>query len=120
MRNRLQSLSYHHRAPRGAQTLELQDHDLSQSRRLNQLSHQGAPQGFWSFKTGLLLRETVLPVLNLLVFFQSLIELGEGNYPKLAHSSIPHREQNYFSSLQSSCPIKVGKKKLRVTFKVHS
>ena len=41
--SRLQTLSCQHRARHGTQTHELWDHDLSQSRMLNQLSHPGAP-----------------------------------------------------------------------------
>ena len=41
--SRLQALSYQPRAPCGAQTQEPWDHDLSRSRRLNPLSHSGAP-----------------------------------------------------------------------------
>ena len=44
IRSRLQAPSCRHRAPRGAQTHELRDHDLSQSRMLNRLSHPGAPR----------------------------------------------------------------------------
>ena len=42
--SRLQALSCQHRAPRGAPTHELGDHDLSGSQRLNRLSHPGAPR----------------------------------------------------------------------------
>ena len=41
--NRLQALSCQHRARRGARTHGPRDHDLSQSRPLNRLSHPGAP-----------------------------------------------------------------------------
>ena len=41
--SRLQALSCQHRAPCGAWTHELRDHDLSRSRTLNRLSHPGAP-----------------------------------------------------------------------------
>ena len=44
--NRLQALSCQHRAQRGAQTHGPQDHDLSQSRPLNRLSHPGAPHSY--------------------------------------------------------------------------
>ena len=40
---RLQSLNCQHRARCGAQTHELWDHDLSQGRTLNRLSHPGTP-----------------------------------------------------------------------------
>ena len=43
IQSRLQALSCQHRDRRGAQTHKLQDHDLSQSRTLNQLSHPGTP-----------------------------------------------------------------------------
>ena len=43
IRSRLQALSCQHRARCRARTHELQDHDLSQSKTLNQLSHPGAP-----------------------------------------------------------------------------
>ena len=42
IRSRLQALSCQHRARRGARAHRLRDHDLSQSRMLNQLSHPGA------------------------------------------------------------------------------
>ena len=42
--SRLHALSCQHRARRGARTREPRDHDLSQSRTLNRLSHSGAPQ----------------------------------------------------------------------------
>lgn len=38
--------------------------------------------------------------------------MGEGKYPTPAHSSFRHRNENYCSSLQSFCSIKVGGKKL--------
>ena len=41
--SRLQALSCQHRARRGAQTHEPQDHDLSWSQTLNWLSHPGCP-----------------------------------------------------------------------------
>ena len=44
IRSRLQALSCQHRAWHGARTHEPWDHDLSQSRMLNQLSHPGAPR----------------------------------------------------------------------------
>ena len=40
----IQALSCQHRAGSGAQTHGLRDHDLSQSRTLNQLSHPGVPK----------------------------------------------------------------------------
>ena len=43
IRSRLQAPSCQHRAQRGAQTREPQDHDLSRSRPLNRPSHPGAP-----------------------------------------------------------------------------
>ena len=43
IRSRLQALSCQHRARRGARTHRPQNHDLSQSQPLNQLSHPGAP-----------------------------------------------------------------------------
>ena len=43
IRSRFQALSCQHRAPCGARTHQLQDHDLSQSQTLNLLSHPGAP-----------------------------------------------------------------------------
>ena len=43
IRSRLQAPSRQHRARRGARTHKLRDHDLSQSRMPNQLSHPGAP-----------------------------------------------------------------------------
>ena len=43
--NRLQALSCQHRAQRGARTHRPWDHDLSRSRKPNQLSHPGAPRG---------------------------------------------------------------------------
>ena len=42
--NRLQALSCQHRARCGARTREPRDHDLSQSRTLNWLSHPDAPR----------------------------------------------------------------------------
>ena len=42
-KDRLQTLSWQHQAQCGAQTHELRDHDLSQSRMCNRLSHPGAP-----------------------------------------------------------------------------
>ena len=45
--NRLQALSCQHRARRGAWTHGPRDHDLSQSRPLNRLSHPGAPKDFF-------------------------------------------------------------------------
>ena len=49
IRNRLQALSYQHRARHGARTHGPRDHDLSRSRMLNRLSHPGTPQsGFRS------------------------------------------------------------------------
>ena len=44
IRSRFQSMSCQHRAWRKARTHELWDHDLSQSWRLNWLSHPGAPK----------------------------------------------------------------------------
>ena len=41
--SRLQDPSCQHRARHGARTHKLQDHDLNQSRTLNQLSHPGTP-----------------------------------------------------------------------------
>ena len=41
--SRLQALSHHPRARRGARTHRPRDHDLSRSRTLNRLSHPGAP-----------------------------------------------------------------------------
>ena len=41
--SRLQAPSHHHRAQHRAQTHVQRDHDLSQSRTLNGLSHPGAP-----------------------------------------------------------------------------
>ena len=43
VQSRLQALSCQHRARCGARTHERRDHDLSRSRRLNRLSHPGAP-----------------------------------------------------------------------------
>ena len=45
IQSRLQVLSCQHRARCGVRTHKLQDHDLSQSRMLNQLSHAGALNG---------------------------------------------------------------------------
>ena len=45
--SRLQALSHQNRAQRGARTHGPWDHDLSQSRTLNRLSHPGAPQQPW-------------------------------------------------------------------------
>ena len=45
----LQALSCQHRSRRGARIHRPWDHDLSQSRTLNRLSHPGAPPG-WIFK----------------------------------------------------------------------
>ena len=52
--SRLQAPSCQPRAPHGAPTLEPQNHDLSRSQTLNQLSHPGAPTAFlgtanWSY-----------------------------------------------------------------------
>ena len=47
--SRLQALSSQHRAQCGAWTHELQDHDLSQSRTLNWLSHPGTPEELLSW-----------------------------------------------------------------------
>ena len=44
IQSRLQALSNQHRAWRRAQTHKLWDHDVSQSRTLNQLSHSGTPK----------------------------------------------------------------------------
>ena len=43
IRSRLQALSCQHRARRGAQPHQRQDHNLSRSQTFNQLSHPGAP-----------------------------------------------------------------------------
>ena len=43
IQSRLQALNYQHSTWCGARTREPQDHDLSQSRTLNQMSHPGAP-----------------------------------------------------------------------------
>ena len=47
--SRFQALSCQHTAQRGARTHELWDHDLSQSRTLNRLSHPGAPGYYYSY-----------------------------------------------------------------------
>ena len=44
IQSRLQALSCQHRARHGARTHNLRDHDLSQGRMLNLLSHPGAPK----------------------------------------------------------------------------
>ena len=64
--SRLQALSCQHRAWHGAQTCEPWDHDLSQSWRLNHLSHLGAPKLVQTFK---------------LLSSKSLLELEQQNYP---------------------------------------
>ena len=46
-RSRLQALSCQHTARRGARTHEPWNHDLSQSRTLNQRSHPGCPSAYY-------------------------------------------------------------------------
>ena len=56
IQSRVQALSCQHRAESGAQTHRPQDHDLSHSQTLNQLSHPGAPEiGFEYIPTFILL-----------------------------------------------------------------
>ena len=51
-RSRLKAPSCQHRAPHKAQTQELWDHDLSQSRILNWLSHPGTPwDSYFQFRS---------------------------------------------------------------------